>query len=185
MNLDREDFKGEEHAFAEKFGARLRALRPDGDSQADFARKIGISVTALGTYERGERVPPILVLRRIAEITGADVAELLGLKGTVATGSPEPQEAPGIAEPGRTWEGPESQAVAVAESGAGAGATPAPRRQPIDKVLFGECLDMIAALEPSGTATMRELVTPALNIYELCLATGRRPHQIIKPVPEG
>ena len=43
---------------AEKWGRRIRAFRKlKGFTQEGFAKKLGISVSALGEIERGNRMP--------------------------------------------------------------------------------------------------------------------------------
>lgn len=58
---------------AETTGKRLRRLRGKY-TLAETAKEIGISTSALGAYERGERVPRDAVKRAIAEYYGRSVA---------------------------------------------------------------------------------------------------------------
>ena len=48
-----------------------------GLSQAELARKLKKSRSSVNEYESGRHEPPVLLLRRIAKLTGADIAELL------------------------------------------------------------------------------------------------------------
>jgi transcriptional regulator with XRE-family HTH domain len=49
-------------------GRRLRQLRGFDVTQADFARKLGISRSQLSKYERGVAAPPADVLIRLKEM---------------------------------------------------------------------------------------------------------------------
>jgi transcriptional regulator with XRE-family HTH domain len=49
-------------------GRRLRQLRGFDVTQADFARKLGISQSQLSKYERGVAAPPADVLIRLKEM---------------------------------------------------------------------------------------------------------------------
>lgn len=46
-------------------------------SQADFAEKLGIAAETYRRYERGETEPPLAVLARIRDITGASLNALV------------------------------------------------------------------------------------------------------------
>ena len=67
------------------FAARLRALRmslppPEGQkemTQAAFAAMLGIADETYRRYERGETEPPLAVLARIRDITGASLNALV------------------------------------------------------------------------------------------------------------
>lgn len=60
------------------FGERLRKAR-GSDSQASFARKLGISQVAYSRYELGQREPGLDCLYQIGIITGVSADWLLGL----------------------------------------------------------------------------------------------------------
>jgi transcriptional regulator with XRE-family HTH domain len=49
-------------------GRRLRRLRGFDVTQADFARRLGISQSQLSKYERGVAAPPADVLIRLKEM---------------------------------------------------------------------------------------------------------------------
>ena len=56
-------------------GSKLRELRGDR-SQAEVARELLISDSALSAYENGERIPRDDVKRRIAKYYGKTVGEI-------------------------------------------------------------------------------------------------------------
>ena len=60
------------------FGERLRSAR-GADSQASFAKKLGISQVAYSRYELDQREPGLECLYQIGVITGVSVDWLLGL----------------------------------------------------------------------------------------------------------
>ena len=65
---------------------RLAFLRiGKGWSQAELARRIGVSASAVGMYEQGRREPSAQILLNLAEIVGVSVDYIL-------TGAPSPQE---------------------------------------------------------------------------------------------
>ena len=67
-------------------GARIAALRRQaGMSQAELARQLGVSPSAVGMYEQGRREPSSDVLVQLGKIFGVSVDYLL-------TGTPSPQE---------------------------------------------------------------------------------------------
>jgi len=51
-----------------------------GLSQALFARKFNVSPQAVGKWERGESLPDVIMLSKIAELTNMDVCEFLDIK---------------------------------------------------------------------------------------------------------
>lgn len=62
---------------AQKIGKRLRMLRTDrGQSMAYVARKLGISYSAMASYEHGERIPRDHLKMRLAEHYGVSVADI-------------------------------------------------------------------------------------------------------------
>ena len=70
-----------------KFGAYVRREREDREiGLREMAKKIGISPTYLSKVERDEFSPPAEdKVRKIAEIFGTDVDELLALAGRVSS----------------------------------------------------------------------------------------------------
>lgn len=67
-------------------GARIAALRRQaGMSQAELARQLGVSPSAVGMYEQGRREPSSDVLVQLGKIFGVSVDYIL-------TGTPSPQE---------------------------------------------------------------------------------------------
>lgn len=62
---------------AKEIGNRLRTLREErGQSKTYVSRKIGISYSALCSYEYGERVPGDEVKIKLASYYGVSVEEL-------------------------------------------------------------------------------------------------------------
>lgn len=61
---------------------RLRALRQGGDLGTidEAATKLRVSRSSLGAYERGERLPDIDFLARLAELTNESLWELIRLR---------------------------------------------------------------------------------------------------------
>ena len=64
-----------QHPDAAVIGHRLRELRGIRGQQ-EIADKIGTSVSAIGMYERGERVPGDAVKIQLAELYGKTVQEI-------------------------------------------------------------------------------------------------------------
>lgn len=61
------------------FPNRLKTLRETiGVSQETFAKRLGVSRAAIGYYEKGERIPDILFLEAVRELTGCSLNFLLG-----------------------------------------------------------------------------------------------------------
>jgi transcriptional regulator with XRE-family HTH domain len=58
-------------------GRRLRQLRGFDVTQAEFARKLGISQSQLSKYERGVAAPPADILIRLKELLQISVDWLL------------------------------------------------------------------------------------------------------------
>lgn len=59
-------------------GSRISALRRSlGLSQADLARRLRISPSAMGMYEQGRREPSLEVLVELAEVLGVSTDYLL------------------------------------------------------------------------------------------------------------
>lgn len=62
-----------------RFGRILKNLRKDhGDTQADLARYLGISRSAISMYESGEREPDFETLEAIADYFNVNMDFLLG-----------------------------------------------------------------------------------------------------------
>lgn len=62
---------------AEKWGRRIRAFRKlKGYTQEGFAKNLGISISALGEVERGNRVPSQGLLDEIATMLNISMEEL-------------------------------------------------------------------------------------------------------------
>lgn len=64
------------------FGQMLRYLRETkGISQAELAKKIGITSAAVGMYEQGKREPDIEKLKKLANYFDVSLDTLLGRSG--------------------------------------------------------------------------------------------------------
>lgn len=62
-----------------KYGRRIRAFRKlKRIQQAELASKVGISTTALGRIERGEKEPSYKLLETIANTLHIKVEDLIG-----------------------------------------------------------------------------------------------------------
>lgn len=72
-----------------EFALRLRDVRRrNGDpDRSEFAEKLGISVTALATYERGEREPSVSVLAGYRKNFGVNVDWLITGHGEMLIGA--------------------------------------------------------------------------------------------------
>lgn len=67
--------------FYQEIGDRIRTYRENaGETQAEFAEKIGVSRAALSLIECGEHPPRLEVLAKIIQITKMDMAEILNLQ---------------------------------------------------------------------------------------------------------
>jgi len=60
-------------------GRRLRDIRKYR-SQREIAEELGVSITAVGAYERGEHTPPDEVKVRYANMSGQTVQEIFFAK---------------------------------------------------------------------------------------------------------
>ena len=60
---------------AQAIGARLKSLRA-GKSREDVCAEVGISLSALAMYERGERIPRDEIKLRFARLYGKSVDEI-------------------------------------------------------------------------------------------------------------
>ena len=57
---------------------KLAELRKSkGLTQQEFAEKIGISNKSLSRYERGDRNPSLAELKRIADVLGCEINDLI------------------------------------------------------------------------------------------------------------
>lgn len=66
------------YSFTKKLGEKIQSVRRSLDlTQQELAEKAKISRIALGTYERGERTPPVDICLRIANALGISMDELL------------------------------------------------------------------------------------------------------------
>ena len=78
-----------------KFNERLRQLRTAKDlSQFEFAKQIGISISSVNMYERGEREPNFKMLEVIADYFNVDMDYLLGKTNIPLKNSVESQILP-------------------------------------------------------------------------------------------
>ena len=63
-----------------RFNENLRLLRKQNDmTQADLAKRLGISSSAVAMYERGEREPNIKTLKNMGSFFNVDMNFLLGM----------------------------------------------------------------------------------------------------------
>jgi XRE family transcriptional regulator, regulator of sulfur utilization len=63
---------------AKRFGAIVRRLRDArGWTLADFGRKANMNPTYLGFLERGENVPTLTVILRLAKVLDVEAAEMI------------------------------------------------------------------------------------------------------------
>lgn len=63
---------------AAQIGRQIRTRRESaGLSQIELAEQIGVVPRTLGSYECGERVPPLDTASRIAQVLGCTVNDLL------------------------------------------------------------------------------------------------------------
>ncbi|MBT2699364.1 helix-turn-helix transcriptional regulator [Bacillus sp. ISL-40] len=62
---------------AEKWGRRIRAYRKlKGFTQEGFSKELGVSVSILGEIERGNRLPAVDLLERIADSLKISIDDL-------------------------------------------------------------------------------------------------------------
>ncbi|MCM2535558.1 helix-turn-helix transcriptional regulator [Neobacillus pocheonensis] len=62
---------------AEKWGRRIRAYRKlKGFTQESFSKELGVSVSILGEIERGNRLPAVDFLEKIARSLKVSIEEL-------------------------------------------------------------------------------------------------------------
>lgn len=61
------------------FSKRLKHLRTSRElTQEQLARILGISRSAIGMYEKGDRIPPVKQSKKIAEFFNVSIAYLFG-----------------------------------------------------------------------------------------------------------
>ena len=74
-----------------KFSEKLSQLRRQaGLTQAEMAKRLGISKSAVSMYERGNREPELDLLQEMADLFGVSVSSLLGReKDDLLGGDPE------------------------------------------------------------------------------------------------
>lgn len=66
-------------AMSDVFGRRLRAYRKlKRLTQAQLAQRLGVSVSIVGTLERGTRTPSIQLLAQLLRVLNVTEQELLG-----------------------------------------------------------------------------------------------------------
>ncbi|MDE0011470.1 MAG: helix-turn-helix transcriptional regulator [Candidatus Poribacteria bacterium] len=64
---------------AEYISEKIKKLREECDwSQSDLAKKAGITASAISMIERGQRVPSLVVIRKISDALKVSVSELTG-----------------------------------------------------------------------------------------------------------
>lgn len=79
----------------ETFAKRLRELRTGAHaSRTEMAEKIGIPLSSLGNYERGEKTPGIDVLYKLCEFYDVTADFLLGLSDSPKAVTPWPPSLP-------------------------------------------------------------------------------------------
>ena len=62
-----------------KFGEKLHTLRKQNHwTQGELAEKLGLSTSAIGMYERGQREPNLETLIAMADAFGVGLSELIG-----------------------------------------------------------------------------------------------------------
>ena len=70
------------------FGETLRRLRLEKElTQGELGKRLGLSTSAIGMYERGEREPDFEKLERIAGFFGVNINYLLGKESVVSNNS--------------------------------------------------------------------------------------------------
>lgn len=79
---------------------RIRLLRNErGVTREDLAKNIGVSLSALGNYERGERIPDASLIASIARYFQVTSDYLLGLSDSPRGSIDWPSAVPAVAEP--------------------------------------------------------------------------------------
>ena len=62
--------KSQLHADLIAIGRRIRQLRGFEETQAEFAKRLGIGQTQLSKYERGENAPTLEILIKLRALSG-------------------------------------------------------------------------------------------------------------------
>ena len=74
-----------EHAFFERLGAHVAALRKQQDiTQVEMAKALGVSQQTINSYEVGRRRIPVSALSTLARTLGVSLEELLGEESAAA-----------------------------------------------------------------------------------------------------
>lgn len=61
-----------------KLGLAIKYSRESANlTQAELAKRVGLSTSAIGMYEKARRIPGIDVLAKIAHVTGKDINDFL------------------------------------------------------------------------------------------------------------
>lgn len=72
--------KQESRVYFAALGRRISQLRKSrGYTQAEFARKLGVSQQAVFAYELGERRTCVIILERIAKLYALSIDQVIGL----------------------------------------------------------------------------------------------------------
>ena len=67
------------------FGTRLKTLRTQrGMQQSQLGQAVGVSASAVGAYERGQREPTLAVLAALSDALGVPADALLGREAAPA-----------------------------------------------------------------------------------------------------
>lgn len=178
MNNDRKRVKGEPTTLVRGLGTRLRAARERGGlTQAKLATELGISTTALANYESDKRPAPLAIVLRVAEITGADPAELIGISV---------RERGGLQEVGLTSYPAQAHLnkdLHLRE--------PAPPRMTsaspahaLDRALLTECISALIKTELYGTLDAHGQAGAIVALYDLAAVTGERPEILLRGLYE-
>ncbi len=61
-----------------ELGQKIKKIRGNL-SPTEFAKRVGIKPSLIASYERGERLPSLASLERLANYEGVSIEELLGL----------------------------------------------------------------------------------------------------------
>ena len=81
--------------LAHAFGAAVRALRMErGIAQESLAHQAGIERSHMGKIERGEHVPTLPLILKIAAALGISASELMAATEKNLNSGSEPQDSP-------------------------------------------------------------------------------------------
>lgn len=82
------------NADAARFGAILQRLREErGWTKKKLATRAGLTATYIGILEQGGNVPSLSTVLELAEVLGADIAEIMRTL-SAARNAPPPAKAP-------------------------------------------------------------------------------------------